>query len=1018
MGAVDNRLLDILDKAATDFPYEVRVRSGFRDGDKRFHGHGMAMDITLHDPQTGAKIPDYQDANSFRVYEQFAQRARQVQQQHYPDLERNFRWGGYFSGGPGKYGAADLMHFDLGGSDRLGMAGGSWDGGLSQQQRAYFPGAKSQGMNSTQGQAMAYAGASPKMSDDDILSVFTKGAGAPKGEAKPAAASAASQGLSDDDLIAAFTGGGKAAEGKPAQAQAQEPAKPVEAGAAKPSPITANDAVRSIATGVPIVGGVLNKANAAINATLAPVGNKFFDPADQLQGGSWGERYQNSLTQQNAMDARFAQEHPVANTVGNIAGGVIGTLPAMTAAPAAFGLSRTAGLTANSIMAAGSGATIGAADSAVRSGGDFDVTKGGALTGGLFGAAAPSVGKLIGMGANKLLDAASRTSSAARNVGNVLTEAGMTPQEAQSALARLGPDAMLADINPALRAEAGALASMGGKPTSVLKSAMQERANGSAGRIADAIDEALGPRGDAQAMLAEIRARASGAGQTASSASGVADSFMGKVKDPYEAMQTMLKSRSAAAEPLYEKALSQPVVWDTRLQSFLDDGIVKAGLAKGVKIQRLEALADGKPFKPSDYAITDFTQGGEPVISAVPNMRTLNVVKKGLDSLVGDARDAVTGRLSEEGRAIDKVRSAFLDKLDAINPDYAAARKAWAGPTQAHEAFTRGMEIFTNRAGQPGVNRTPGAFKSWVSTASEAELEAARFGARAAIDQAMSTAADPAAAAAAKVSLGANQQKLEALFGKETTNKLVAHLNYSFDDPAASAFSKGLDLFKNRTGEIGVGDTPDAFRSWAASAGRTELEAARVGARESINMAVASARQGDYSALRGLFAKSSANREKLETLFPDAKKLFDRLSSEMSMRATEGHVAQGSQTAERQAIQAKYSLKPEGHLSAGKFLVGESIAPGGGGTALAVADSAFAQIRNEIAMASRNRLIEGTAKGLSATGDAQKQFMNELFRAVGTQRASDAITTGTQRVGNALTRSIGQDYRNRLLDAR
>ena len=44
-------------------------------------------------------------------------------------------------------------------------------------------------------------------------------------------------------------------------------------------------------------------------------------------------------------------------------------------------------------------------------------------------------------------------------------------------------------------------------------------------------------------------------------------------------------------------------------------------------------------------------------------MRTLNVMKKGLDSMVSNAQKPLTGRLSEEGRAIDGVRRAFPAKL-------------------------------------------------------------------------------------------------------------------------------------------------------------------------------------------------------------------------------------------------------------------------------------------------------------------------------------------------------------------
>lgn len=146
---VDPRLSDILNQAALRTNgYQVQAFSGYRPGDPRFHGQGLATDVRLIDPTTGQALLNYQDPATFRAYEQFAQNARMVQMQKYPELNDQFRWGGYFSGPPGKYGAMDQMHFDLGGSNRLGMAGGTWERGLNPSQRSLFPGVNSQGMNS------------------------------------------------------------------------------------------------------------------------------------------------------------------------------------------------------------------------------------------------------------------------------------------------------------------------------------------------------------------------------------------------------------------------------------------------------------------------------------------------------------------------------------------------------------------------------------------------------------------------------------------------------------------------------------------------------------------------------------------------------------------------------------------------------------------------------------------------------------------------------------------------------
>ncbi|PRD45336.1 hypothetical protein C5748_03835 [Phyllobacterium phragmitis] len=144
---VDARLTDILNTAASSFPgLKIDAISGLRPGDSRFHGQGLATDVQLTELLSGKMLGNYQDASSFRTYEQFAQTARGVQMAKYPELADQFRWGGYFSGGKGQYGALDTMHFDLGGR-QAGMAGGSWAGGLTSGQRSLWPGVDSQGMD-------------------------------------------------------------------------------------------------------------------------------------------------------------------------------------------------------------------------------------------------------------------------------------------------------------------------------------------------------------------------------------------------------------------------------------------------------------------------------------------------------------------------------------------------------------------------------------------------------------------------------------------------------------------------------------------------------------------------------------------------------------------------------------------------------------------------------------------------------------------------------------------------------
>lgn len=128
-GRVSPMLLSLLQRAAESSPYTVEAYSGYREGDPRQHGRGHATDVRLIDPKTGKALPNYQDPAAFKAYQQYA---NTVYGAATPEQQKQLRWGGYFSGGKGKYGALDLMHFDYGSG--MPMAGGSWAEGLTPQQ--------------------------------------------------------------------------------------------------------------------------------------------------------------------------------------------------------------------------------------------------------------------------------------------------------------------------------------------------------------------------------------------------------------------------------------------------------------------------------------------------------------------------------------------------------------------------------------------------------------------------------------------------------------------------------------------------------------------------------------------------------------------------------------------------------------------------------------------------------------------------------------------------------------------
>lgn len=139
---VDPRLRYILEYTSDTLGAPIVIRAGKERRRSGFHPAGKAVDIWIKD-ENGELVPHGAGGTSsaasavagFSDYERFAQVARRVQQTFYPELDKTFRWGGYFGGGPDTYGALDTMQFDLGGSDRLGMAGGSWEKGLNDSTR-------------------------------------------------------------------------------------------------------------------------------------------------------------------------------------------------------------------------------------------------------------------------------------------------------------------------------------------------------------------------------------------------------------------------------------------------------------------------------------------------------------------------------------------------------------------------------------------------------------------------------------------------------------------------------------------------------------------------------------------------------------------------------------------------------------------------------------------------------------------------------------------------------------------
>ncbi|MBI1690539.1 hypothetical protein [Methylorubrum sp. DB1722] len=179
-------------------------------------------------------------------------------------------------------------------------------------------------------------------------------------------------------LLRHYQGAGKtAAAADPAPSPS--PPAPTNGGAAEA-------VARGLVDGVPVVGPVVMSAANKLAAGIRSLKNdtKF---SDELKG-----------IEQRGVQA--AAENPWSSTGASLVGGVVGTLPLVAAAPAAFGAG-AASLKMRTGASLLSGAGLGSADSAVRSGGDPTAT----VVGGTIGAGLGAAGPIVGAGVGKVVGA-------------------------------------------------------------------------------------------------------------------------------------------------------------------------------------------------------------------------------------------------------------------------------------------------------------------------------------------------------------------------------------------------------------------------------------------------------------------------------------------------------------------------------------------------------------------------------------------------------------------------------------
>ncbi|MFT8419210.1 MAG: hypothetical protein ABF636_10350 [Acetobacter sp.] len=474
------------------------------------------------------------------------------------------------------------------------------------------------------------------------------------------------------------------------------------------APSVAEGTGRAFVTGVPVVGGLLNRADAATNATLAPVLNGLFSPDQQLQG-DWSQRYQQALAAQNGVDQQFAQRHPVLNTGAQIAGGIASTVPlASIAIPSR--LAQASGLLAGAgrIGLAGTeGAALGGTDAYAR--GD-NVAQGSGI-GALGGAGGQALGEALSGGAaltRALMRGADgrATDRAASIVRQLGQSDALSPDAAAAELARLGPAATLADLGPNMQQAARAVASAPGSAQKQLVEALTSRQSQAGQRIEGAMDAAMGPR------------------------TNILDSA-----------DAIAASRAKLATPWYEKAYQAEVPMNDDLRELLARPAMQSAMGKASRL----ASDAGESFDPEK-----------------PTVMALDYTKRALDDAISSAQRAGN---NNEARILIGNKNALLGHMDSAVPEYATARGIYSDYSKVAQALTDGQKVFSNAT-------TPDMLQRALSGMGESEKIAFIDGARQQVAQTMGTARNDANSAKALLDKGYNREKMALILGDDAANGL------------------------------------------------------------------------------------------------------------------------------------------------------------------------------------------------------------------------------------------------------
>lgn len=512
--------------------------------------------------------------------------------------------------------------------------------------------------------------------------------------------------------------------------------------------LAVDDTIRSVARGVPILGGALDEINAAGSA---------------LMGGDYNE----ALDYQRARDRFMDKKAPVLSTGLQVAGGVASGLGAAKAlglggqAAAAGVPTRMLPTVPQALASGGVGVGVGGADMYARGEGGvsnraLNAAIGGAF-GGVLGVAAPYVGGAFSAGTQRVLnflssDQALQRLGISREAANVLirqlsTDDTMTATGAQR-IREAGPDAMLADAGQAATNLLDTSIQRSGPGSTAARQAIEQRAAGANRGLANELDNTFG-----QAVGVETR--------------------QGGIR----------QGTAAARATAYDAAYDIPIDYASQPGRHIE-GLMARLPQEAINQANRLMRGEGQASRQIRATLND---DGTVTMLAMPDVRQLDYITRALNEVARGAEgQGAMGGTTAAGRIYGNLAQDIRQNMRQAVPEYGVALDTAADPIRRIQAIEFGSTLLNDRVTREQVAQQ-------LAGASTAERRAVVQGVRDQIDEVVANvkgmASDP----------NVDARQLKEVLGKLSSPAARQKLTTILGEPAARSFFTQINRFERAT---------------------------------------------------------------------------------------------------------------------------------------------------------------------------------------------------------------------------